>query len=115
MCHTHNMLIQNDVNLSMQRDADVHSLSFRSIRRQHATEWMKYYERCEVEGWEPMPNPLQHTSTTTIRRHYIDVVQENMMATRQKTYTAGGKPDKKLALVITQGSQFNNNPEENTM
>ena len=108
MRHTHDRFIKHDASLSTQRGADGHSLTFRSIRRQHGTAWLQYYERCQVEGTEPMPNPLQHTSTTTIRRHYIDAVTENMMETRQKKYECGGRPVKRLALSTAFGSQFNN-------
>ena len=54
-----------------------------------------------------MPNPLQHTSTGTIKRHYMDAVTGNMMEMRQKKYEDGAEPAKRLALSTTFGSQFN--------
>ena len=103
----HTALIQKDLMMINQRSADGFSLCFRSIRRYHANHWYSYYERCLQLGVEPIPNPLQHFGTKTMKQHYIDVVKNTMMKERQKLIAAGQSTEKPM------GTEFEYDPASN--
>jgi len=48
-----------------------HTYSLRTLRAYRATEWMQLVTEYKIMGWEPLPpNPLQHETDATTKRHY---------------------------------------------
>lgn len=59
--------------------------SLRNIRAYRATEWVKLVTEYKIMKWEPMPpNPLQHESEMTTRRHYAAQGSESEWDARKR-------------------------------
>ena len=63
----------------------------RSIRSCYGAEWLKKYLEAEMEGREPPPNPLQHASPKTTRRHYASKVPNKVELKRALAEKRAGK------------------------
>ena len=57
----------------------------RSIRKYHATEWVKIFYEYEVMNWQPPPpNPLQHTTIKTTLTKYAEKGIDNKWEARKR-------------------------------
>ena len=75
-------------------------VNFRSIRRTHANRYICYFNRCKLLGMEPIPNPLQHTASATIRKHYLDQVTNLVLQQRQALIEQNRRPQRPIGFVF---------------
>ena len=97
----HSVLIRSDEQLKNQLLVDEDSLDFRSVRRFHANSWMKYYKQCKELDLVPIPNPLQHSGTRTMKNHYVDkVIKKSLLQVRKNLIANNEYPEQEMALDI---------------
>ena len=75
--------VMKDAGLEMENEIG-DRLTMRSIRCHHATEWVKLDAEHKFMGLPKPPNPLQHESEATTRRHYAEKQVDDLEDTMKR-------------------------------